>query len=163
MLAPLYVLAFLSVVGGSIDVPGFLTGRHEAHGWIAPITGTAAFLLGLLGAWHFYGRGAEGREKLFAAAPPLRALHGLSAGKLFVDEIYGVFVVKPIQALASGLYYVVDRIIIDFILVEGLGGAARGTGAILRRMQTGRVPSYATWFIAGVVAVLAAIVITGVR
>jgi len=164
MLAPLYVLAFLSVIGGFIDVPGFLTGRHEPHGWIAPLTGTAAFLAGLFGAWRFYGRGAdEERGRVFAAAPPLRALHALSAGKLFVDEIYGLCVVKPLQALASGLYYLVDCIIIDLFLVEGLGGAARGTGAILRRLQTGMVPSYATWFIAGVVAILAAIAITGVR
>ena len=41
--------------------------------------------------------------------------------KFRIDELYDAVIIRPIKAIASGLYRFVDRIIVDKILVEGTG------------------------------------------
>ena len=79
----------------------------------------------------------------------------MSLGKFYVDELYDRVVVKPLFVLAEVAFWVVDRALVDFVMVNGAGRATRGFGKLFRRLQTGRVPSYAVWFLCGVVAILA--------
>jgi NADH-quinone oxidoreductase subunit L len=163
MMMPLWVLAVLSVLGGWIDVPGFLSrgeGEHAGGKWLAYLVSVLAFAVGLAGAWHLYLSAPSARTGL-ERQPLLRGLLRLSAGKLYVDEFYDLAVVKPFQAVCAVLYYLVDRILIDLVLVEGTGAAARGFASVFRRVQSGRVPAYAAWFMAGTVAVLAALALLG--
>ena len=174
MMIPLFILAVLSCVGGFLDVPGFLAqlsgpetahgGEHEGGGaFAAAAIGTLAFAAGLWTAWWFYLRSPEARARLFARVGAARELFRISSGKVFVDELYDRTVVRPLAALSSFLFDVVDRILIDLVLVEGTGGLARGSGKLLRRIQNGRTPSYAAWFAAGAVVVVAVAVYMGVR
>jgi NADH-quinone oxidoreductase subunit L len=169
MMVPLFILAVLSCVGGFLDVPGFLASLsgheagHEGGAFAAAAIGTLAFAAGLWTAWWFYLRSTEARARLFARFAAARELFRISSGKVFVDELYDRTVVKPLAGLSAFLFNVVDRIVIDLLLVEGTGGAARGSGKLLRRIQNGRTPSYAAWFAAGAVVVVAVAVYMGVR
>ena len=164
MMVPLYLLALSSVFGGWIDVQGFLTGHPARHDprWshLVLATSLGAFAFGLLGVWYLYLRapGAHGR---LLAWRPLFFLWSLSARKLYVDELYDNLVVKPFKALSFSLFSIVDRFLIDLLLVEGMGDLARGLGKLFRRVQSGRVPAYALWFMAGAVGVLALMAVRG--
>ena len=62
---------------------------------------------------------------------------------------------RPIAVASEFLFYVIDRALIDFLIVHGSASYTRGLASIFRRMQSGRVPTYAVWFVAGAVGVLA--------
>ena len=57
--------------------------------------------------------------------------------------------------MAEICFYVVDRLIIDIILVHGSSFGASALGHLLRRLQDGRTPTSAAWFLAGAILVLA--------
>ena len=48
----------------------------------------------------------------------------------------------------------VDRLIIDILLVHGSSFAVGAIGHLLRRLQDGRTPTYAAWFLLGAIVVL---------
>ncbi len=78
----------------------------------------------------------------------------LSYGKFFIDEIYDLFITKPLKLLAM-LCFGIDRWLID----AGVNLAARVppmAGGFLRSLQTGLVQFYAIAMLLGVVVILAA-------
>ena len=79
-------------------------------------------------------------------------LYRLSYNKFYVDELYGAVIVRPLLALARGALRF-DLGVIDGI-VNGLGLSARGGGASLSRLQSGRVRDYLLFMALGVAAVL---------
>jgi NADH-quinone oxidoreductase subunit L len=158
MRLPLFVLAALSLAGGFLAVPHFVfPDAHAAEdgklaGWILggllAITGiTAAFFLYVLAPALVQRFTRENRAGRF--------LLELSYRKFYVDEIYDLLVVRPLVVLSHVLFYLVDRALIDWLLVGGAGFAARTAGHILRRLQTGRAPTYAAWFLGGAIGALA--------
>ena len=124
---------------------------HVAHGVeigvMAVSTAVAAAGIGL--AYVFYGGGY--RE------PAAQVRRGRSRGscplvrdKFRVDELYGLIIIRPLRALARGLFLVVDRILID--QVHGArGGAGRGHRRPHRRtFQVGDVQRYLAVFAIGI-------------
>ncbi len=183
MLAPLVLLAILSVAGGWIGIPAALGGHNEIEHFLDPVfhptvlgkpsfhpdfiwngnshlelalaaVSLAAAAIGFLFAWLFYYR-----KPLTAAALAARApfLYNLVANKFYIDELYNALLVQPLLMFARGLGFVVDR-----GLVNGIPAAAaattRGLGAISRRMQSGNIRSYAGWLALGAAAVLAVMI-----
>jgi NADH-quinone oxidoreductase subunit L len=110
-----------------------------------------AALLGLLLADTLYRRKPELPAKM---AKNSRALYGLVANKYWVDQIYGALVVKPLLVISRyGLWGGIDRGVIG----GGgrvLAGGAQGAGAVLRRIQSGNIRSYAGWLAIGAAAIL---------
>ena len=99
--------------------------------------------------WLVYQKGAIDPERVAAAWP---RLYALSKNKFYVDELYGAVIVRPLLALArASLRF--DLAVIDGI-VNGVAEAARGWGAALARLQTGRLRDYLSWMAIGVAAVL---------
>lgn len=78
----------------------------------------------------------------------------LSYNKFYVDEIYDLAIVKPFGAMSLILFYVIDRALIDCVLVGGAGLFVRVSASVLRRIQTGRIPAYAVLFVVGVLGLL---------
>src|SRR5439155_1517876 len=73
---------------------------------------------GWAGAYALYfKRGLAGDELLTSR---VRGLRRALANKLYVDELYGWAVVRPIWALARGLWRFVDATIIDGLFVNGI-------------------------------------------
>jgi NADH-quinone oxidoreductase subunit L len=163
MLAPLVILALLSVCGGWIGVERFAAFLAPSLGPLHLEDGSArleiilsvvAILVALEGwliADKYYRRKPERPEQLAAALP-----HGYNvlANKYYVDEIYGAAVIKPMLAFSKYfLGWVVDAGILGGIAWL-LGAIATLTGAILQRWQSGNLRSYAAWLTAGAAALL---------
>ncbi|WP_433227838.1 NADH-quinone oxidoreductase subunit 5 family protein [Actinomadura formosensis] len=94
------------------------------------------------------------------ALDPARALGPVRpafARAFFVDELYAVAIVRPVQALAR---YVVtfDRDRVDAAVV-GTARAAGRLGGLLRVPQNGNPQTYLTGLLAGVVVIVAGVVI----
>jgi NADH-quinone oxidoreductase subunit L len=163
MLGPLVILALLSVGGGWIGMDRMASFLAPSVGALPTESGSArleiilsivAVLVALEGwfiADRFYRRRPE-RPAEWAAALP--GGYKLLTNKYFVDEFYGLIVVKPLLGFSRFfLEYVVDVGILGG-LAWLLGGLATFAGAILQRWQSGNLRSYAAWLAAGAAALL---------
>jgi NADH-quinone oxidoreductase subunit L len=93
-------------------------------------------------------------------------IHGiylLVLHKYYIDEGYGLLLVKPLMALSTHVFWRgVDQGLIDGA-VNGAGTASKEIGNELRRMQSGNIRSYAAWVAAGGAAIIAYMIYLGVR
>lgn len=178
MLAPLVILAALSIVGGFVGVPEALPGPHQWNifNYLAPAVASvpaeaatpeaaehskellfaglsvAVAAFGFILAWVFYYKRPELPDRITAR---IHGLYSLIYHKYYIDEGYGLILVKPLLALSKHvLWRGVDQTIIDGA-VNGAGAASKGIGSELRRMQSGNIRSYAAWVALGGAAVIA--------
>jgi NADH-quinone oxidoreductase subunit L len=75
----------------------------------------------------------------------------------YVDEVYEMAIVRPVQALARAVVTVDDKVIDE--AVEGSAKAARRFGGLLRLPQNGNPQTYLTGLLTGVVVIVIAVVI----
>jgi len=171
MVGPLVVLAVGAALTGYLGFPGAVFGRPElnllAH-WLEPAVGAelhAPHLLeyilmgasiaiagaGILLAYLFYGGGYRRPAVAFGnSAPPLVRL---VRDKFRVDELYGFLIVRPIRMVARGLFLVVDRVLIDKVLVHGAALIVDVSGRLARTVQAGDAQRYVAIFAIGVAAI----------
>jgi NADH-quinone oxidoreductase subunit L len=187
MLAPLVILAVLSVVGGYVGVPEALGGHNKFEHFLAPVfEGSSALeaqapesaaperslelaltgasvgvaLVGFLVAWLFYYRRPELPERL---ARRISGVYRTLLNKYYVDEGYYAMFVNPIvEGSRKILWRGVDVGVIDG-LVNGAGEASQGASSVVRRMQSGNIRSYAGWVAAGAAIIIAYMIWMGVR
>lgn len=96
----------------------------------------------------------KNRRAADAMEDSLRPVHTLLLNKYYVDEIYDAIVVQPIKQISTlALWKGVDAAVIDGA-VNGVGELVRGTSSVLRRLQTGRLRTYAASLLLGVVVIL---------
>jgi NADH-quinone oxidoreductase subunit L len=170
MTIPLIGLAALATIGGYL-------GLHEAsswlYRWLDPVFGVhagippvvlaksppgmlsvVAVALGLFGlglSYSFYLQegAAERRARI---TRPLAGVRTLLKRKYYVDEAYGLLLVRPALGLANAAA-AFDGSVIDGAVV----GVARLIGKVagrLRRIQAGQVRRYVMTMFAGIVAVV---------
>jgi NADH-quinone oxidoreductase subunit L len=163
MLGPLVILAILSVVGGWMGWPQALGGSNWFTHWmnwtLAPLAGEAAggsnqLEMTLAGVstlvaatgWFIAHVMYFAKPELPARlAQSLRAVYLLVKNKYWVDEIYGALVVAPILFVARWvLNGLIDRGVIDGGGMTA-GYTAQGFGALVARIQSGNIRSYAGW------------------
>jgi NADH-quinone oxidoreductase subunit L len=170
MVGPLVVLAAGAALAGFLGAPGDLVGHPEwnllGH-WLEPSLGkemhipaniewsmmAGSVLLAAAGAgvaWVFFGGGYRPPARAFVAAVP--RLVALVRDKFRIDELYDLIIVRPIKALSRGLFLVVDRILIDRILVHGFVLAVDLFGRVARLFQTGDAQRYVAVFAIGIAA-----------
>jgi len=160
MLAPLVILAAMSFIAGWPLEHGFgeflgrvlPSGEHggEVPGALAAeILAVVVALGGLTFAWATYQKGFVDPDRIAAAWP---RLYALSKNKFYIDEFYAAVIVRPLLSLARGALRF-DLGVIDGI-VNGVAETARGWGAALARLQTGRVRDYLLFMALGLAAVL---------
>jgi NADH-quinone oxidoreductase subunit L len=162
MLAPACVLAILSLVGGFIPVPEFLTPMfghmHLAHEWYLRAVSVGAAFLGIGSAWLFClakPAWADSLTKRFSG------LYNLIYHKFLVDEAYDAMFVHPIRdGSDTVLFRGVDVGVIDGA-VNGSGTLMKGIGGQLRHLQSGFIRRYAAWVVAGGVALVAVVSLWG--
>jgi NADH-quinone oxidoreductase subunit L len=166
MLAPLMILAVLSLVGGLVG-----WGNHFEH-FLEPVFGSAEFgeaasrstellLMGvsvgvaLLGWWFAYLLYYKRPELPQKIADSLGGFYQAVAHKYYIDELYAVLFVKPlVDGSTRILWQGVDRKIID-AAVNDAGDGARHVSDEVRHMQSGNIRSYAGWIAAGSAVVIA--------
>src|SRR5258706_1390250 len=183
MIAPVVVLAALSVVGGWVGLP-FQAGGHLLERWLRPVfeanpVGEALGEHAAAGghAIHALGAGVEwllivisiavaavGIALAFRAylqkpdlATSLQArfagVHRALLHKYWVDEVYDALVVSPIYRLSRRLWTFWDEKIVDGA-VNGVAAVVEGASVVLRLVQTGFVGTYALFITLGVAALI---------
>jgi NADH-quinone oxidoreductase subunit L len=155
MTLPLIVLAVLSLGGGFLSVPHWLSPSFpvSAQENLTPMIISASLgILGIILAFFLYVLKPALSESLRRAAGPL---YTLVANKYYVDEFYWLAVVKPIEGISRFILWKwVDDQVINGALVNGLGRVIRGWGSLLRQLQSGSIRNYATWVLAGSLLVI---------
>jgi len=176
MLAPLVVLAVLSVVGGWFGVPAALGGSNHFEHFLDPVfaltaephnavnadqvshgmelglavVSVAVALLGWFVADLFYRR----RPGVLGARAAGNPLYRLVSHNYYVDEIYHVLIVTPVLVLTRGIL----SGLVESGLVNGSGTlaafATRAASSGTRRIQSGNIRSYAGWLAAGAAVVI---------
>jgi NADH-quinone oxidoreductase subunit L len=187
MLAPLVLLAILSVVGGWVGIPEVMHGSNHFEHYLAPVfeanapretpaanpvepTGpseltltlaaSGAGLAGFLLAFFLYHQRTDLVPKL---RQRFNAAYVTLDNKYYVDELYGAVIVRPIIGFSRAvLWRFVDQNIIDGSISHS-AHAVRDIGGGLREMQSGNIRSYAGWVAVGAACVLAYVVWLGVR
>lgn len=162
MTIPLSLLAILSLGGGYLPILDWLEPVlgtvHMSHDHTAELALYSTFVIGVGLAYIMY-IAAPGIPDMLANR--FKGIYTLLYNKYFVDEIYDVTIVHPIQ---QGSHYLLwrgfDAGFIDGI-VNGVGCLSRSIGGILRKLQSGNIRSYATWVAAGAVILIIAMSVTG--
>jgi NADH-quinone oxidoreductase subunit L len=154
MTVPLCVLAVLTVLGGLVGLPRhdllgeFLGATPEEHiPWLNMLLGTAAFGGGLALAAAFYAGGVRAPARRLVAALPLA--HRILVNKFYVDELYDWLFIRPLRAIARGSALVIDRVLIDGLLVGGVARVVAAVGYLARRVQNGDVQRYLAVLVIG--------------
>jgi NADH-quinone oxidoreductase subunit L len=180
LLVPLVILAVPAAIGGLLGLPemlglgnaieqflqpvfSVLPETHPAAGdaaleWLTIIVSAVATGIGFVVAYWLYIRHWGLAERWTAGAP---WLYDLLRNECYVDRAYTRIVAKPLRALGDLLADAVERRGID----AGVNGLARLVGLAgegLRRVQTGRVRHYALAILAGVVAIVAWLIMKSV-
>jgi NADH-quinone oxidoreductase subunit L len=106
-----------------------------ALAWVLAALGTAAAAFAYLK--FFPSRAGK------PVPAPLAAVRSLVQHKFYIDELYELFIIKPLNGLAQALYTVVDSFFIDTVAVRGTAWVTRQTGNALRLFQTGNAQTYA--------------------
>jgi NADH-quinone oxidoreductase subunit L len=181
MLAPLVILAILSIVGGWVGIGGrfehflapvFQNGpaaelangpANEASGagteTVLMLISVGAAILGLFLAYLLYHKRRDLPAKI---AQSLDGLYTAVAHKYYIDEIYAALFVKPlIEGSTTILWHGVDQGIIDTSVNESAHAASEASDET-RHMQSGNLRSYAGWIAAGGAVVIAYMVWMGV-
>jgi NADH-quinone oxidoreductase subunit L len=172
MWIPLAILALLSLIGGWIGVPAALGGHNEIGHFLEPLLGSGAqgsgaenfglerglalvSVLTALAGWALAHTLYYARPGLPAKlAQQLRAFHSLLSNKYWVDEIYGAIVVTPLLLLSRYLLKgLIDTGVIGGV-TTGAGYATQGLGAVVQRVQSGNIRSYAGWLAFGAAVLL---------
>lgn len=169
MNVPLIVLGFGALAVGIVAEPfthwfsDFLTrtpdlaatgGAVEHHlNWPLILGSTAAALAGVGLAWYMYVRRPAAAEKAAAAAG---TGYWLSLNKLYVDEIYALLFVQPLNLLA-GICGLLEAVVYD--LVRLIASAPRAVADQLKPLQNGLVQFYALSMVMGVAAFIGYLVL----
>ncbi|MFP5235617.1 MAG: NADH-quinone oxidoreductase subunit L [Acidobacteriota bacterium] len=170
MLGPLVILALLSVGGGWMGAGRFgeflspVLGKKTVEAgsssleWGLSALAVAVAAIGWFLAHRLY-RDNKGEEPLAAAG----GAYSLVFHKYWVDEIYGVLVVKPLLAISR---FVLEWVV-EFAILGGLAWVLAGTmnfcGAIFQRWQSGNIRSYAAWLATGAAVILVIVLLTNMN
>ncbi|MEP6653973.1 MAG: NADH-quinone oxidoreductase subunit L [Myxococcales bacterium] len=172
MVGPLVVLAVGAGLGGLLGIPGGLFGHPEwnllghmlepavgvelevAHSTELLFMGisTVLALTGIALAHLFYGGGYRAPAAKFAAAFP--GFVQLARDKFRVDEFYAAVIIRPLRKFSLALFRIVDRVIIDQVLVGGTAALVDILGRISRAFQVGDAQRYMAAFAIGAAALI---------
>ena len=165
MMAPLVVLAFLAASGGFLHpaLDGFLAKGMEwplpegpehakAHALNAGLS-VAIFLVGFGGGLLLYGFRRTLVDDLLKNDLS-RGFNKIAANKFYFDELYRAVVVTPVKTAAAALWFVVDRLLIDRLIVGGAGWIAYRASSRLKRLHTGVLSLAGGAMAAGAAAIL---------
>lgn len=133
---------------------------HEGHiNAGTELTGMAVGLtIGIVGwvaARRLYLQGPS--EQAAGLAERLGVLYRASYAKYWVDQIYDIFIVKPVRMLGTLLYQVSDMLLVDGVGVQGTAGAVGVVGSLVRGWHNGNVRRYLMALLFGVAVLLGVI------
>jgi NADH-quinone oxidoreductase subunit L len=171
MTLPLMILAVLSVIGGFINIPHLLGGHHwfshllehnvggldqiEAHEisngetMMLMISASVLALLAIAISYVFYVK----KKSVPVADGELSGWQLASNKKLYIDEIYHVLFVKPLEWLSEKFHQLIELLLLNNIVL-GTAKAIGKSGDVVRKWQSGRTDSYILWMVVGIVGLV---------
>jgi NADH-quinone oxidoreductase subunit L len=167
---PLVVLAILSVFGGLVGLPAVFYHTHWLKDFLAPVFGSpsmeraevnhsmelilmgVAVALAVIAIAWAYTRFIANKT-LPAEEGKLSGFASLVYKKYMIDELYSATVVKPLLFISEWGYDVVDRIVIDGLVVWS-ARLSMVTGKQLRQLQSGNIGFYLLMMVLGIIGVL---------
>ncbi len=183
MTVPLIVLAVLSVIGGYVGMPHIFGVTNYFEHWLEPVmaagqhagashalaagggdTGmewglmAASVVLVLVAIYFAYLLYNKKTEISTSLREKMTGIHRVLLNKYYVDEFYGAVVIRPIVYFSLFLWKVFDVVVIDGFL-NGMASLYSEISEFVRSGQTGRVRTYATVFVFGVVLLVAYMVL----
>jgi NADH-quinone oxidoreductase subunit L len=178
MTVPLMLLGILSLIGGFVGIPAALGGANRFEHFLHPVFARGyeiqqathnpaqhshSLELLLMGVVFILVLGSIALAYLMYVKNPslperftqkVRLLHQLVFNKYYIDEVYDLLVVKPLDWMSETvLWKFIDVKIIDG-LVNGTGSVVRVSGQALRVIQSGLVQNYALFFVFGALILL---------
>jgi NADH-quinone oxidoreductase subunit L len=155
MTLPLIILAVLSAAGGLINLPEFAGGHEFLAHWLEPILPhseglgevswlslemgaplLAAFIPAILAIYLF------GIQKNVPSEDGnITGIQKIIYHKFYIDEMYDLIIVRPINTLSVFFHQIVDFLIIDLV-VEGTGRLVKFSSSEFRKVQSGNVGFY---------------------
>lgn len=168
---PLIMLGLLSLVGGFIGLPEITGQKHWLSDFLAPVftapkielagaTEQApelmlmgiAVILALVSIGWAYNRFIS-KGTIPAEEGKLAGFGNLVYRKYMIDELYSAIIVKPLLFISEWGYEVVDRIIVDGIVVW-TGRISVITGKQLKLLQSGNIGFYLLMMVLGMIGIL---------
>lgn len=172
MKLPLLVLAILSIFGGLINLPGiFLTKgthylthvleanvlgmdkikmEHLAHSTmlVLMIIAILSCLIVMFISYSLYVK----KGALAKSDEQLSGWEKASNGKLYIDELYNVLFVRPIEWLSAKGFATIEIILNG--LIGGLVKVLGVSGESVKQWQTGKINTYVLWMVFGIVGLI---------
>jgi proton-translocating NADH-quinone oxidoreductase, chain L len=115
---PLMILAFLSIVGGALNLPGlhtltaWLEHTIEVHAgefvWSVALISTVLALVAIYISWLVYGRNPLRAGETDPLKRRLGAIFTVLENKWYVDELYHAIIVTPFVKISQFLADVID-------------------------------------------------------
>ena len=167
---PLMVLALLSIVGGALGLPAVFSHTHWLKNFLAPVLGApveggepannsmelmlmgVAVTLAVIAFVWAYTRFIA-KKTLPAEEGKLTGFGNLVYKKYYIDELYDAIVVKPLLAISEWGYEIVDRIVVDGVVVWS-ARLSMITGKQLRLLQSGNIGFYLLMMVVGIIGML---------
>ena len=175
MILPVIILAFLSVTGGVISLPGSTGGSAWLQTFLKPVFAdslpylklpvytlnpamewtlagvTVVFAAGMIVI--AYSRFIMAKPEFMEGLERKSFLPKLISHKYYIDELYDMLFVRPMSQLSKVFHEIIERRIIDR-LVNGIGNLVIRAGNTIRYLQTGHVGFYVFMMVAGILAIL---------
>ena len=164
---PLIVLAFLSMVGGLIGIPEFMTSNgHKLGEFLDPIfassnailvkheiphqtewilTGVSTILIIIISGWAW-----KKYKSYQLQTAEETGFAKVLQNKWYVDELYDAIIVKPLKSLSLFFNNVIERSGIDG-LVNGVGRGINYGSRQIRLLQSGQVGAYILMMVIGMI------------
>ncbi|MFH0901401.1 MAG: NADH-quinone oxidoreductase subunit L [Pseudomonadota bacterium] len=130
--------------------PSLAGSAHHAHAgttWTLMVIALLAGVAGIALAAFFYKDGPSTRVASLVGA--IGPIHRFVSAKLYVDELYDLVVVRPFRWLATAVYNIVDRFVIDLVFVNGAAFAVDVFGRFVRLWQNGDAQRYLAAIVIG--------------
>ncbi|MEK7866602.1 MAG: NADH-quinone oxidoreductase subunit L [Planctomycetota bacterium] len=172
-------LAVLTIAGGWLSPPAFLgvtdrlgrflspsivashgEGASHAMEVVSSLLALGAALAGAFVGWTMYFK-RPGASKVFVEQNAFgKKAYPVVLGKFYFDEAYDAVFVRGVKRLALFLWIIVDMVFIE-MFVNGMAFLAGGLSLAARRLQTGKIPAYATTLAVATVAIVMFLLLRG--
>jgi NADH-quinone oxidoreductase subunit L len=128
---------------------------HKAMYFVSSIIGIVG--IAIAAYLHLFNRkAADSLRASLLANPMTRWLPTAMENKWYVDELYHAIIVLPMWVIGH-MFALIDRYIIDWLLVDGIARLPRAMGRAFQPLQNGVLQSYAVSMAGG--AALATVLI----
>jgi len=125
----------------------------DPHGWMKYVASTVGLLGMAVAAWlHLFNRSAADRLRAALLGSPLKAIVRAMENKWYVDELYNALIRMPLKIKGHALH-MLDRYVLDILVVDGLGRLPKMIGRTLSPLQNGVLQSYAASMAGGVILI----------